>query len=87
MRIASLSSVKAKLSAYVERCEAEGPVVITRNGNAVAVLIAPADDDDLEGLLLARSKRFRGVLEKSRRSLRAGKGLAREGFWKKVARR
>ena len=53
MRIASLADVKARLSAYIEQCETEGPIVITRNGKAVAVLLAPADDDDLEGLLLA----------------------------------
>ena len=33
MRIAPLADVKARLSAYVDECGAEGPVVITRNGN------------------------------------------------------
>ena len=41
MKIASLADVKARLSAYVEQCKTEGPVVITRNGKAVAVLLAP----------------------------------------------
>ena len=36
MRIAPLADVKARLSAYVEQCETDGPVVITRNGRAVA---------------------------------------------------
>jgi prevent-host-death family protein len=87
MRIAPLADVKARLSAYVEQCETEGPVVITRNGKAVAVLIAPADDDDLEGLLLARSPRFQGLLARSRRSIKSGKGISREDFWKAVAER
>jgi len=87
MRIASLADVKARLSAYVEQCERDGPVVITRNGKAVAVLLAPADDDDLEGLLLARSPRFRALLGESRRSVKAGKGLSREDFWKAVTER
>jgi hypothetical protein len=30
---------------------------ITRNGKAVAVLLAPYDDDDLERLMLGRSSR------------------------------
>ena len=64
MRIAPLADVKARLSAYLEQCEKQGPVVITRNGRPVAVLLAPVDDDDLEGLLLARSPRFRALLEK-----------------------
>ena len=87
MRIAPLADVKARLSAYVEQCEADGPVIITRNGKAVAVLLAPVDDDDLENLILARSPRFQGLLDKSRQSLAAGKGLSRKDFWKAVAER
>ncbi len=48
MRIAPLADVKAHLSAYFDECVAEGPLVITRNGKAVAVLLVPYDDDDLE---------------------------------------
>ena len=46
MRIAPLADVKARLSAYVDECGADGPIVITRNGKAVAVLLVPNDDDD-----------------------------------------
>lgn len=84
MRIASLAEVKARLSAYVDQVETEGPVVITRNGKAVAVLLAPVDDDDLESLLLARSPRFQALLRQSRQSLQAGKGLSEEAFWEAV---
>lgn len=47
----------------------------------------PMEDDDLEGLLLARSPRFQALLEKSRRSIRSGKGLTHKDFWKAVAQR
>ncbi|MBI3422260.1 MAG: type II toxin-antitoxin system Phd/YefM family antitoxin [Acidobacteria bacterium] len=87
MKIASVADVKARLSAYLEECETTGPVVITRNGKAVAVLLAPADDDDLERLILARSSRFQAILNKSRQSLRAGRGLSRSEFWKAVRQR
>jgi prevent-host-death family protein len=43
MKIAALADVKAHLSAYVDECENEGPVIITRNGKAAAVLLAPKD--------------------------------------------
>jgi prevent-host-death family protein len=86
MRIAPLADVKARLSAYVEEC-ADGPIVITRNGKAVAVLLAPADDDDLERLLLARSPRFQALLNKSRQSIKQGKGLSAEAFWKAARKR
>jgi len=87
MKIAPLAEVKAQLSAYIEQCETQGPIVITRNGKAVAVLLAPTDDDDLEGLLLARSPRFQHLLARSRESIKRGKGLSRADFWKTVAER
>ena len=87
MRIAPLADVKARLSAYVDQVEREGPIVITRNGRAVAVLLAPLDDDDLERLILARSPPLQALLEKSRQSIRAGRGVPHKEFWKAVARR
>jgi prevent-host-death family protein len=87
MRIAPLADVKAHLSAYLDRVKSEGPIVITRNGKPVAVLIAPVDDDDLESLLIARSPRFQELLENSRQSFREGKGLSSEEFWKAVEER
>ena len=87
MRIASLADVKARLSAYVEQCKTEGPIVITRNGKAVAVLLAPLDDDDLESILMARSPRFQALLEQSRQSIQAGKGLPEAEFWKAAEER
>ena len=87
MRIASLADVKARLSAYVEQCKTEGPVVITRNGKAVAVLLAPLDDDDLESILIARSPRFQALLERSRQSSQAGEGPPEAQFWKAAEER
>jgi prevent-host-death family protein len=87
MRIVPLADVKARLSAYVEQAETEGPIVITRNGKPVAVLLVPSNDDDLESLILARSPRFRALLDKSRQSIKAGKGLSGEDFWQAVTER
>ena len=56
VRIAPLADVKARLSAYLDECAAEGPLVITRNGKPAAVLLVPSDDDDLERLMLAHSR-------------------------------
>ena len=81
MKIAPLADVKAKLSAYVESSRTEGPIIITRNGRPVAVLIAPQDEDDLESLVLARSPRFLARIERARRSIRAGRGLTESEFW------
>ena len=87
MRIASLAEVKTKLSTYVKEAEESGPVVITRNGKAVAVILAPVDDDDLERILLSRSPRFQALLNKSRESSRVGNAVSHEDFWKNVRQR
>ena len=87
MRIAPLADVKARLSAYVDECGADGPIVITRNGKAVAVLLVPNNDDDLERLLLERSPRFQAMLNRSRQSIKEGEGLSEEDFWKAVRKR
>lgn len=40
-----------------------------------------------QNLILARSPRFQGLLERSRQSIQAGKGLSRDEFWQAVAER
>jgi prevent-host-death family protein len=87
MRIAPLADVKARLSAYLDECGVSGPVVITRNGKAVAVLLVPHDDDDLERLMLGRSPRFQALLDRSRQSIKDGKGLSEGAFWEAVRKR
>jgi len=80
MRIASVAEVKAQLSAYLRRCE-DGPIVITRNGRAAALLIAAPDDDELERLILAHTPRFRRVLEDARNRVRETGGIEHKEFW------
>jgi prevent-host-death family protein len=87
MRIAPLADVKARLGAYVDECGADGPIVITRNGKAVAVLLVSHDDDDLERLLLERSPRFQAMLNRSRQGIQEGEGLSEEDFWKAARKR
>lgn len=87
MRIAALADVKSRLSDYLDECVTEGPVVITRNGKAAALLLVPFDDDDLAQLVLGRSRQFRALLDRSRQSIKAGKGLSEKAFWDAVRQR
>jgi prevent-host-death family protein len=87
MKVASVADAKARLGDYLERAQTSGPVVITRKGKAVAVLIAPADEEDLETLVLSRSPRFLAILERSRKSIAEGKGIPAKEFWKIVKER
>src|SRR4029077_15085082 len=84
MKIASVADIKARLSAYLKASQ-EGPVVVTRNGKAVAVLLAVTDDDDLERLVLAHSPKFQALLDKSRRQIEATGGIPHDQFWQEVA--
>src|SRR5436189_5461961 len=84
MKIASVADVKARLSAYLKESQ-QGPVVVTRNGKAVAVLLAVTDDDELERLVLAHSPKFQALLDKSRQQIEDTGGIPHEQFWSEVA--
>jgi len=83
MKIASVAEVKTQLSAYL-KASANGPIVVTRNGKAVAVLLGVHDDDELERMLLAHSPKLREILNAANRRIEEGKGIAHEEFWNRV---
>jgi len=83
MRIAPVAEVKAKLSAYLNASE-EGPVVVTRNGKPVGVLIATGDEDDIERLVLGYSPKFQRILQASKEQIKKGKGIQHEDFWEEI---
>src|SRR6516225_7002137 len=84
MKITSVADVKARLSAYLKESQ-KGPVVVTRNGKAVAALVAVTDEDELERLLLAHSPKFQALLDKSRRQIEETGGIPHDDFWREVA--
>ena len=84
MRIASVADVKARLSGYIKASQA-GPIVVTKNGKPVAILLAVQDDEELERTLLAYSPRLRQILQAAEKQIRAGKGIRHEEFWNEFA--
>ena len=83
MNIASVADVKAKLSAYLQESQ-KGPVIVTRNGKAVAVILAVTDDDELERLVLAHSPKFQAMLGAARQRIEATGGIPHKEFWQSV---
>jgi prevent-host-death family protein len=83
MKIVPVAELKAQLSAYL-RASAEGPVVVTRHGKPVAVLLSIEDEEDLERLVLAYTPKFRGILEAAREQLRETGGIGHEKFWQEL---
>ena len=83
MKIASVADIKAHFSAYL-RSAARGPVVVTRSGKPVGVLLAIDDEEELERLVLAYSPRLRVLLEAARQRIRAGAVIRHEDLWRDV---
>jgi len=83
MRIASVADVKAKFSGYIKASE-EGPVVVTKNGKPVALLLSVKDEEEIERLLLAYSPKFKNIMHVAERQVREGKGIKHDDFWRDV---
>src|SRR5438128_11817308 len=83
MKIASVAEVKAQFSAFLKASE-DGPVVVTRNGRPVAVIVGVQDEDEIERLLMAYSPQLRAILEHSRQQFREGQCLSEEEFWSQL---
>ena len=81
-----MTSTEEKLTSAACRLKEseQVPVVVTRNGKAVAVLLAVTDDDELERLVLAHSPKFQALLDKSRRQIEETGGIPHEQFWREV---
>lgn len=83
MKIAPLAEVKDKFSAYIDESR-ESPVVVTRNGRPVAMIIAITDEDDLDTLLLAHNPRFVQLLEEARKRVRVTGGIPLAEFRRRL---
>lgn len=83
MRIAPVVEVKTKFSAYLEESKS-GPVIVTKNGKAVAVLLAVDNDEELEGLILAYSPKFQAIMRRGKAQIEVGESLSHEEFWDEI---
>ena len=83
MKIASVADVKAKFSGYIKASE-EGPVVVTKNGKPVALLLSVKDEEEIERLLLAYSPKFKSIMHVAERQVREGKGIKHDEFWRDI---
>ncbi len=84
MKIASVAEIKAKFSAYLKDSQG-GPVVVTRNGRPIAVLVGIQDEEEIERLLMAYSPRLRAILDRSRGQIGEGASMSHDEFWTETA--
>ena len=83
MKVAPVAKVKAQFSAYLRESE-HGPVVVTRHGKPVAVLLSVTDEEELERLILTHTPRFQAILDAARRQIREEGGITHGEFWSEV---
>ncbi len=83
MKIAPVAEIKARFSSYLEQSE-RGPVIVTKNGRPVAVLVSVTDEDELERLVLAYTPRFRKLLDAAEKRIKDEGGIPHEDFWASV---
>jgi prevent-host-death family protein len=74
MRKVALSEIKDQLSKYLREAQ-RGEVLITLHGKPAGVLVGFATEDDWFDYRLENDPRFLGRVERSRRSIREGRGV------------
>ena len=73
MKSLDLSEVSA-LAPHLQS-DAQEPLLLTKNGHTVAAVV-PADDDDVESMLLSINPQFQAILERSQQRLESEGGLS-----------
>jgi prevent-host-death family protein len=84
MKIVPVAEVEARFSAYLRASQEEGPIVVTKNGRPVAMLVAVSNEDELERLILAHSPKLREILDAAEQRIQEGEGIAHGDFWREV---
>jgi prevent-host-death family protein len=77
MKKVALSEIKDQLSKYLREAQ-RGEVLITLHGKPAGVLVGFASEDDWFDYRLENDPRFLGRVERSRRSIREGRGVSVE---------
>ena len=83
MSIAPLADVKARFSAYINNLQTD-PVIVTKNGRPVALMLGISDEDDLERLMLALSPKFQALLDEAESRIRETGGLSHNEVWAQI---
>jgi prevent-host-death family protein len=83
MKIAPLADVKARFSSYLKESE-EGPIIVTRNGKPVAMLLSIGDEEEIDRMVLAYSPKFQRILRAAKQQIRDGRGIKHQEFWREM---
>jgi prevent-host-death family protein len=83
VNIAPLAEVKAHFSAYIKQLQT-APVIVTKNGRPVAVMLGISDEDDLEQIILAISPKFQASLNEAEKRIQETGGMGHDDVWAQI---
>ena len=83
MKTVSAAKFAAEFNDYLE-ASLQQPVLITRNGKPVAMLLAVHDKANAEQLA-GRARSLRSVFQEAHEQLEKGGGIPHDQFWQEVA--
>jgi prevent-host-death family protein len=83
VKTVSAAKIAAQFNDYLEASR-EQPVLVTRNGKPVAVLLAVQDQAEAEQLARGRVRSLRSILQEGHEQIQQGKGIPHDQFWREV---
>ncbi len=83
MKTVSAARIAAKFDDYLTASR-ERPVVVTRNGKPVAVLMGVQSLAEAEQLAAGPSRSLRSILQESDVQLKKGEGIPHDQFWREL---
>jgi prevent-host-death family protein len=83
VKTVSAAKVAAQFNDYLKATR-EQPVLITRNGKPVAVLLAVQDKAEAEQLAVGRPRSLRSIFEEAHKQIQEGEVIPQDQFWREV---
>ena len=83
MKTATAAKIAAQFNEFLDASQ-EQPVLVTRNGKPVAVLLAVHDKAEAEQLALGRLRSLRSVFEEAHEQIQKEGAIPHEQFWRQV---
>ena len=83
MKIAPIAEIKAKFSEYLKECQ-NGVVIVTKNGKPTAALISINSDEEMERIILYKSKMLHDYLSNAENRIKSNKGIKHNEFWNNI---
>ena len=85
MKTASAAKIAAQFNKYLEASRQQ-PVLVTRHGKPVAVLLAVRDKAEAEQLASGRLRSLRSIFKEAHEQIEKGGGIPHDQFWQEVER-